>query len=129
MSDQFEADLDEEVGFGLSQADDVLAGVTSTKPKSAARVKDEAAAEDLTKRMAATLVRRYTDQHGCRGEQCAHPDHRRDVDYMEHMLQALDLPLKFEPPTAMERKHFLAHLPNRIDVDLQLDGKMIAKKK
>jgi len=50
--------------------------------------------ESLTAALAASLVRRWTNQHNCKPSEgpCEHPNHPRDADYLEHVLDVLDLP-------------------------------------
>lgn len=75
-----------------SEEEYVLAQI-SRGPAHAARVADEVG-DDMHARLAASRVRRLTDQHGCRVQEtgaCEHPNHRRDVAYRQAMLAMLGL--------------------------------------
>lgn len=64
----------------------------------------------IVARMAATTVRRKCNQHRCAGVSCAHPNHRRDVDYLRHCLELLGLPGTHETVTAEDRAQLLVSL-------------------
>lgn len=67
----------------------------------------------IVARMAAATVRRQCNQHDCddpRGDQCVHPDHRRDIDYLRHCLEMLNLPGDFSPVTSEDHDQLLSSL-------------------
>lgn len=65
--------------------------------------------EKLTAALAASLVRRWTNQHGCSPSEgpCEHPNHPRDIDYLGHMLEALDLPRTPPNLTREDKQRYL----------------------
>lgn len=70
----------------------------------------------IVARMAAATVRRQCNQHDCddpRGGRCTHPDHRRDLDYLRHCLEMLDLPGDFTPVTPEDHDRLLNSLANQ----------------
>ena len=69
--------------------------------------------DHLTRRMAAQLVRRVCNQHGCTAStagECRHPDHRRDLDFLRHCFQLLGLDKNLQPVEVDERRGFLRGL-------------------
>jgi len=62
-------------------------------------------------RLAATMIRRQANQHGCREEStripCDHEDHRRDRFYAEAMLEALGVPRDLPRATDDDRTMYL----------------------
>ena len=72
---------------------------------------------ELHRRLAATAVHRAADQHGCQAN-CAHPDHRRDLDYARHLLESLDLPTNGLPVTDAERELYRAGSGSLPDIAL-----------
>jgi hypothetical protein len=82
---------------------------TRRGPKHAAKVPDETG-EAILQRMAAMQVRRLTDQHHCTARDsgtCADPNHRRDMDYLGHMLDMVGLGRDYPSYTPAERRTML----------------------
>jgi hypothetical protein len=66
---------------------------------------------ERTQRLAAALIRRQVNQHGCQIAQngtCDHPDHRRDRFYAWAMLDALEVPRDLPPPTREDHELHLS---------------------
>lgn len=98
-----EPDLDEESRRLESQ---LLDGVQRTGKNAEQLAAAQLEHYDLENRLAALMVRRKTRQHECQrvnGGPCAHPDHRRDVDYTLTMLEVLGLPTEYPVITDEER--------------------------
>lgn len=78
-------------------------------------------AGDVITKMATTMARRMCNQHGCTapsGRPCRHPDHRRDVDYLRHVLSVLGLPGAHEAVTPEDREQLLVSLAHQNVDDL-----------
>jgi len=90
--------------------DSAVAGISAsagTHRKTAEQL-DEA--DLLMRQLAALTVRRQCNQHGCTlpaTGACGHAEHRRDVDYLAHCLEVLDLPRELPQITDEDRKAFL----------------------
>lgn len=75
----------------------LLDGVQYTGRNAEQRVAQQEERYDLERRLAALTVRRKARQHTCvfavhdETDHCIHPDHPRDVDYMNALLDALAL--------------------------------------
>lgn len=85
--------------------DEVLAGLVDTIASE--RFADTARQLDLANRLAALTVRRLTNQHGCTGPGCHHPNHRRDVHYCLEMLDTLGLDHRVPVVTTAEREEYV----------------------
>ena len=78
------------------------------------------AAAIITK-MAVTSARRMCNQHGCDASSetpCIHPEHRRDVDYLAHVLDVLGLPGDYQEVTSTDRQLLLTALASQTDESL-----------
>lgn len=72
-------------------------------------------------KMAATTVRRLCNQHRCTapaGTPCGHPEHRRDADYLRHVLTLLGLPGDYQEVTQEDREQLLVSLAQQGEDDL-----------
>lgn len=85
-------------------------------PRHASRVDSEQAV-DIERRLAALMVRRICNQHACTGTDCAHENHRRDVDFLlsartqdPGMLDMLGLPREYPDVTEKDRITWLKWL-------------------
>lgn len=105
--------VDDEITVDEAEEMAVLAGITAEHGLASDREKDAVRQADLAGRLAALLVRRQTNQHGCRPP-CRHPDHARDVDYCREMLEMLGLPLEYPRVTAKERDEFVGSVATRL---------------
>lgn len=68
---------------------------------------------DVITRMATMTARRMCNQHDCRATHdspCEHPDHRRDVDYLRHVLDVLGLPGDFQQPSDGDHDELMCSL-------------------
>lgn len=75
-------------------------------------------------KMAASMVRRLCNQHGCTMPSkgvCTHPNHARDVDLLLAVLRQLDLPGDFEEITEEDRTNLLTSLAQQ-NADTALIG-------
>lgn len=89
-----------------------LTSTSSRRPRHSARVPDDLA-EDILHRMAAMRVRHQANQHECRARKtgsCDHPNHRRDLDYMQEMLSTLGLAQDYPAYTDAEQQTLLKWL-------------------
>lgn len=103
MSNTTEAGLDE-AGFGRSTADTVLDGITKDDTHEDQHAEDRVA-DDLAHRMAALTVQAYSDRLGLSESEC------------HDLLDMLDLPKDFTPPTEGEKELVARHLPKVIPMD------------
>ena len=70
-------------------------------------------AGNVAAKMATVMARRMCNQHRCTapsGTPCVHPDHRRDVDYLRHVLTLLGLPGAYAEVTQDDRDQLLSSL-------------------
>lgn len=80
-------------------------------------------ATDVIRHLAATRVRRMCNQHACSGPGCVHPNHRRDVDYLGHILNVLSLPGAYQEVTQEDRNRLLTSLAQQPDERLETSVK------
>lgn len=94
-------------------ADQVLVGISDSSGSREATMADDRSRDAVAMKLAAMLVRRQCNQHGCEKPAtgaCGHPEHRRDVDYMRHCLDVLGLPSELPDLTPRERQEWLGGL-------------------
>lgn len=70
-------------------------------------------AHGVITRLAAQMVRRKCNQHQCEGAACAHPNHRRDVDFLRHCLEVLGLPGDHQEVTPEDRDNLMSSLSHQ----------------
>jgi len=94
---------------------EVLAGITVEESDDRSQEELDALRtwhSELTDGLAALMVRRMCNQHGCAGPGCDHPDHVRDVDYLRHCLAVLGLPGKLPMLTEEDYARHLTAFSN-----------------
>lgn len=98
-----------------------LTGVTAAQDRHQAVYDANQDVGSVAAKLAASMVRRMCNQHGCemplKGT-CDHPNHRRDVDYLRSMLDLLGLPQDFEEVTQADRDNLLLSLAQQTIDDL-----------
>lgn len=102
------SDLNDELG--MEDDDSVLTGVSSSGSFESRAAKLDAQ-DELAARFASLMVRRMCNQHDCKKPStgvCDHAAHRRDVDYLRHCLEVLDLPRALPQVTDEDRKAYLS---------------------
>lgn len=114
MSQPTFPELADEIPEDEAEAINVLAGITAEHGLAGDRERDGERQRDLAQRLAALLVRRATNQHGCTGTVCRHRDHDRDVDYCREMLDALELPRQYPVVTDQDREEFVGSVATRL---------------
>lgn len=97
-----------------AEAASVLAGITAERGLAGDREKDAVHQRELADKLTALLIRRQTNQHGCAGANCDHPDHARDVDYCNTMLDMLGLSRRYPVVTKEDRDEFVGSVAMRI---------------
>jgi hypothetical protein len=99
---------------GQDAGEGVLAGLIDDENGAAARILAGDQRGDLAKRLAALAVRRAANQHGCRGRDCRHPDHRRDVDFCRVLLEMIGLPGEYPEVTEADRVEYVTGVAQTI---------------
>lgn len=100
-----------------------LTGVVVTSGTQADARQSNLDATDVIRHMAATRVRRMCNQHRCSGPGCEHPNHRRDVDYLGHVLDVLGLPGAYQEVTQEDRDRLLTSLAQQPEEHLETSVK------
>jgi hypothetical protein len=97
----------------VPEVDTSLTGVTHQGVRHSAARAREGDVWTLTEKLAVLTIRRQCNQHQCSAtpnRSCRDINHRRDVDYLLHMLQFPGLSGVFPTVTEEDRKNWLTGL-------------------